>query len=169
MRFNVTNKVGTSGDHKIIPRSTLTFKTRSERGNRGVRFVGTPEARRGGFCQIQHFPFISQNTPLPQTRWVLTSSLRRELNPIPNSVSLDKYNTIFAFIFVRSILCLKLNVSAVWCVRVQVKFAKYFFSCRRTTSNYSETRFHDSFVMNSQQSILETSVGKNSRISTLNR
>ena len=35
-------------------------------------------------------------------------------------------------------------------------------------AKYSEPRFPESF-MNSQQSILSTSVGKNSRFSTLNR
>ena len=61
-----------------------------------------------------------------------------------------------------------------WCVRVRVKFTKcnFFSVCNGPAvppAIYSEPRFHESFVVNSQQVILETSVGKNSRFTTLNR
>ena len=52
-----------------------------------------------------------------------------------------------------------------WRVRVRVKIVKcnFFFVCNGTAvppAIYSEPRFHESFVMNSQRTILETSVGK---------
>ena len=87
---------------------------------------------------------------------------------------LDQSNT-FLIPFLRLFLYLPLCVSIrmlrpSWCVRVRVKIAKcnFFFVCNGPSvppAIYSEPRFHESLVMNSQQSIL----GKNSRLSTLKR
>ena len=52
-----------------------------------------------------------------------------------------------------------------WCVRVRVKIAECnFLFCNGPAAPpaiYSEPRFHESFVVNSQQSIRGTSLGKN--------
>ena len=64
-----------------------------------------------------------------------------------------------------SLLCGKICFSSSVYNAVKIAECNFFFcSVPRTTSNYSEPRFHESFVMNSRQ----TSVCKSSGFSTLN-
>ena len=102
-------------------------------------------------------------------------------------INVTPFVSLSCVYFVRAILCLKIEccgrLDAFECGLKIVKCNFFFCSGPRTTSNYSEPRFHESFVMNSckekqlfpwprpiltitwvfAQSILGTNVGKNNQ------
>ena len=78
----------------------------------------------------------------------------------------------YAFIFTCHSVLKNWMLRPSWCVWVRVKIVKcnFFFVCNGPAvppAIYSEPRFLESFIVNSQQSILGASLSKNSRVSTL--